>query len=92
MTYRQDVTPEVHSLCCDPEIYSGRFARLAQATHLLAQVLRHARDHAADARHEGHEDEATQLDRTLRALINLTDLEGTVRRNPPCAQRSMCFR
>lgn len=92
LTYRQDEAPEVHTLSCDAEIYSGRFARLAQTANLLAQVLRHAREHGTEARHGSRETEATQLDRTLRALINLMDLEGTLRSTPPCAQRSICFR
>jgi hypothetical protein len=48
----------------------GKFARLAQATHLLGRVLRHIRDPTTDKRFLSEEREA--LDRALRSLLSLT--------------------
>ncbi|KAL7920327.1 hypothetical protein ACQKWADRAFT_162010 [Trichoderma austrokoningii] len=51
----------------------GKFARLAQATHLLGRVLRHIRDPTADEAFLSEEREA--LDRALRSLLLLTVAE-----------------
>lgn len=48
----------------------GKFARLAQATHLLGRVLRHIRDPTTDEAFLSEEREA--LDRALRSLLLLT--------------------
>lgn len=48
----------------------GKFARLAQATHLLGRVLRHIRDPTTDEAFLSEEREA--LDRALRSLLSLT--------------------
>lgn len=48
----------------------GKFARLAQASHLLSRVLRHVSDTAAS---QGFlDDEKETLDRALRSLLSLT--------------------
>ncbi|GAD92987.1 hypothetical protein AFLA_138530 [Paecilomyces variotii No. 5] len=51
----------------------GKFARLAQATHLLSRVLRHVSD--TETHHEFLYHERDTLDRALRSLLSLTVAE-----------------
>ena len=70
----------------------GMLARMAQATFILGRVLRfQARDSAAEDAALRHS-ERVQLDKTLRALLNLVYLEGSIQRVPVCAQSSICYR
>ncbi len=73
----------------------GRFARFAQACHLLGLALRHLADRSSaneeDAR-EFREEEAAQIRRTLVALINLSKVEAEVRNLEFCTQTSVCYR
>ncbi|KAL7905000.1 fungal-specific transcription factor domain-containing protein [Trichoderma velutinum] len=62
-----------HRLSTPVEVKMGKFARLAQATHLLGRVLRHIRDPTADEGFLSEEREA--LDRALRSLLSLTVAE-----------------
>jgi hypothetical protein len=68
----------------------GRFARFAQATYLLGRVLRHVSDEMIDM--SFREEEATQLRRTLLALVKLSEMEGEVRRLEFCTQTAVCHR
>jgi hypothetical protein len=70
----------------------GMLARMSQATFLLGRVLR------LQSRKSNLEDEQSvqaerwQLDATLRALLNLAYVEGSLRLVPVCAQTSICYR
>jgi hypothetical protein len=61
----------------------GRFARFAQATHLLTQTLRYAAEESATT---------AQLRRTIFALVKLSEVEGDVRRIEFCTQTAICYR
>jgi hypothetical protein len=67
----------------------GMLARLAQAAHLLGRVMRHKRHPTHDA--QFNLEEQMQLNRALRALINLTYEEGATRFMPVCPQIALCF-
>ncbi|OAA60644.1 Transcription factor [Cordyceps fumosorosea ARSEF 2679] len=60
----------------------GRFARLAQAAHLLSLAIKDVA--------EGSHDSA-QLRRTIFALVHVSRLEARVRRLELCTQMSTCF-
>lgn len=51
----------------------GKFARLAQASHLLGRVMRHICDTQADA--QFLDAEKSSLDQALRSLLALTVAE-----------------
>ncbi|KAL6859522.1 hypothetical protein J3F83DRAFT_749264 [Trichoderma novae-zelandiae] len=65
--------------------YMGRFARFAQTAHLLSQAL-----HTVAIAKEPTT-ESTQLRRTLMALVNLSFMEGTMRKWAFCSQMAVCF-
>lgn len=67
----------------------GRFARFAQATHLLGRVLRHVSDTHADT--EFRTEERVQLYRTLSALANLTLQQGQNQPLEFCTQTATCY-
>ena len=67
----------------------GMLARLAQASHLLGRVQRHKRSPTDDI--EFNIEEQAQLNRALRAMINLTYQEGITRFMPICPQMALCF-
>lgn len=67
----------------------GRFARFAQATYLLGQVFRHVSDRPRD--NTFYEQEAAQLNRTLHALIHLSQSEAETRRLEFCTQTAVCY-
>ncbi|TQW00600.1 fungal specific transcription factor [Cordyceps javanica] len=60
----------------------GRFARLAQAAHLLSLVIKDVA--------EGSDDSA-QLRRTIFALVHVSRIEARMRRLELCTQMSTCF-
>lgn len=70
-------------------------ARMCQASYLLGLVLRYNRNRAESASSSAgfndHE-EYLQLDKTLKALLNLSYVEGEIRRTAVCAQTSICYR
>ena len=68
----------------------GKFARLAQATYLLGQVLQNVSHHNVD--NEFQNENAAQLDRTLRSLIILCDNEGEIKQLSLCGQSALCYR
>jgi hypothetical protein len=72
------------------DINMGRFARLAQATHLLDKVIHHNRDSTMSS--EFLEDEAIQLDKALHALVVFTVAEATRRQMRLCCQTALCRR
>jgi len=68
----------------------GMFARMCQATYLLGRVLRHVADTNSDDRF--HREEAVQLERTIRALNNLSHIEFRSRRMAVCPQTALCYK
>jgi hypothetical protein len=68
----------------------GVMARMSQAAFLLGLVHRHNKDppHIESERLA----EMWQLDRTLRALLHLTYVEGAIRRMAVCPQTGICYR
>jgi hypothetical protein len=68
----------------------GSLARMSQAAYLLGRVYKHNRyPPSAQADREA---EFWQLDRTLRALLNLSYVEGELRRMAVCGQTAICYR
>ncbi|KIW19987.1 hypothetical protein PV08_00562 [Exophiala spinifera] len=67
----------------------GMLARLAQSAYLLGRVYRWQFHPTGNAQFDG--EEQFQLDRALRALLNLTYLEGATRLMPICPQTALCF-
>lgn len=68
-------------------INMGRFALLAQATHLVDCVLSLHRDTAPISEHQ-----VTQLDKALNALLIFTLSEGSRRGVIVCCQSAVCYR
>lgn len=62
----------------------GRFARFAQAAHLLGQVLHHVAQ-------KSPESETAQLRRTIFSLVNVSSLEAKFRQLEFCTQTSVCY-
>ncbi|KAL7937737.1 hypothetical protein V8C35DRAFT_293427 [Trichoderma chlorosporum] len=79
----------VHKLDAPPGLNMSRFARLVQAAYLLGRVLRNVTDEtlAYDFRRQ----EAAQLYRTLSALVNVSDVEGTIQDLSFCPQLAICY-
>jgi hypothetical protein len=67
----------------------GRFARFAQATYLLGQVFRHISDQPRDEAF--HKQEGIQLNRTLHALVNLSQSEAEGQNLEFCTQTAVCY-
>lgn len=67
----------------------GMLARLSQAAFLLGRVYRWKNHPTGDAQFDYAE--KIQLDRALRALINLTYEEGYMRLMPICPQTALTF-
>ncbi|KAH8811248.1 hypothetical protein F5884DRAFT_897708 [Xylogone sp. PMI_703] len=78
-----------YTLASPSSLDMGRFARLVQAAYLLGRVLRNAADGSLDATF--HKQEASQLSRTLLALVNLSDVEGTIEELSYCPQLGICY-
>ena len=79
----------IFTLSSSASINMGMLARLSQATYLLGHVLRHTSDKTMDTAF--HQEEKTQLTRTIRSLIELSYVEGNIRRMTVCAQTSICY-
>ncbi|EHK19645.1 uncharacterized protein TRIVIDRAFT_156681 [Trichoderma virens Gv29-8] len=60
----------------------GLFARFAQAAHLLSQVLHHVSEQS---------NETAQLRRTIFALVNVSNIEASMRRLEYCSQTAVCY-
>jgi hypothetical protein len=56
----------------------------------ISRALRHATEDNPYA--ALHRDEAILLDRTIRALTNLSKVEGGIRQMAFCDQTSICYR
>jgi hypothetical protein len=72
----------------------GMLARMCQATYLLGHVLQYNQN-VSDPEHITGTDDLTereQLDKTIHALLNLSYIEGEIRRTAVCAQTSICYR
>ncbi|RDW59937.1 hypothetical protein BP6252_13024 [Coleophoma cylindrospora] len=70
------------------QLNMGRFARFAQATYHLGQVFKHISQPRDDA---FYQQEAIQLNRTLHALVNLSQSEADVRNLEFCTQTAVCY-
>ncbi|PTB66770.1 N-terminal binuclear Zn cluster-containing protein [Trichoderma citrinoviride] len=62
----------------------GRFARFAQAAHLLGQVLRHVAEGSPES-------ETAQLRRTIFSLVSISKLEAHLRQMEFCSQTAVCY-
>jgi hypothetical protein len=78
----------INGLSADTGVNMGRFARLAHATHHLAQVVRHISDKFPN--HTIQEEEITQLDRTIASFIVLCKLESRRTNLRYCNPISIC--
>ncbi|RFU32899.1 hypothetical protein B7463_g3460, partial [Scytalidium lignicola] len=65
----------------------GRFTLVAHIAKLLGQVLRHVSDKILDA--TTHYEEAIQLDRTIHALLGVSETESRESPNPICNQSAI---
>ncbi|KAM0259706.1 hypothetical protein ACHAQJ_003140 [Trichoderma viride] len=72
-----------YTLATANSYYLGLFARFAQASHLLSQVLRHVS--------EQQPNETSQLRRTIFALVNVSTIEATMRKLEYCSQTAVCY-
>jgi hypothetical protein len=86
----QNAGPNSFTISDGANIHMGMLARMSQAAYLLGRVYRHIRNPLEDE--TARDDERWQLDRTLRALLNLTYVEGEIRRMAICPQTSICYR
>ncbi|KAL6872834.1 N-terminal binuclear Zn cluster-containing protein [Trichoderma novae-zelandiae] len=62
----------------------GRFARFAQAAHLLGQVLRHVAQGSLES-------ETAQLRRTILSLVSVSGLEAHLRQLEFCSPAAVCY-
>ncbi|KAL7792030.1 N-terminal binuclear Zn cluster-containing protein [Trichoderma ceciliae] len=62
----------------------GRFARFAQAAHLLGQVLRHVAEGSTES-------ETAQLRRTIFSLVSVSKMEAHLRQLEFCSQTAVCY-
>ncbi|CEJ82419.1 hypothetical protein VHEMI02485 [[Torrubiella] hemipterigena] len=60
----------------------GRFARFAQAAHLLSQVLQQAADNSSDTR---------QIKKTIFSLVTICRIESEMRQLELCTQMALCY-
>ncbi|KAL7792555.1 hypothetical protein V8C37DRAFT_119068 [Trichoderma ceciliae] len=90
-----DISGEIFPVSAAADIKMGMLARMCQASYLLGHVLRYNRNRAesesSSAEFDDHK-EYWQLDRTINALLNLSYVEGEIRRTAVCAQTSICYR
>lgn len=80
---------DVYTVSSPTSLQMGRFGRFAQATYLLGRVLKHVSDRTPDR--EFLEEEATQLRRTLHALVTLVKVESQNARMEFCTQSAICW-
>lgn len=71
----------------------GKFARFAQAICLLGRAYRHVSDRTTDVKFL--EEEAEQLCKTLKALVDLVEIEsqsnGLANKIEYCTQTAVCY-
>jgi hypothetical protein len=70
----------------------GALARMSQASYLLGEVFHYNRSRSRVIDGVDSQAEYWQLDRTIRSLLNLSYVEGEIRRTAVCGQTSICFR
>jgi hypothetical protein len=80
---------DVYTVSSPTSLKMGRFGRFAQATYLLGRVLKHVSDRQVNP--EFLEEEATQLQRTLHALVTLVKVESQNSRMEFCTQSAICW-
>ena len=92
LTYggQRDTPRKTYTVSSPSDMAMGRFARFAQATYLLGRVLNHLSDLRGDE--ALHAAESMQLNRTILALVNLSQCEGQIRNLEFCTQISTCYR
>ncbi|OAP61022.1 hypothetical protein AYL99_06026 [Fonsecaea erecta] len=82
------VTPyDKMTISCPATERMGRFAKLAQATHLLCRVLEHVSDHSMDA--EFRESQERQLEKAIQMSIRMV---SGVLKGPAGAHAQICYR
>jgi hypothetical protein len=67
----------------------GMFARLSQASYLIAKVIRHKSTPTNDAAFDL--EERNSLQGALQALLTLTYREGSTKYMPICPQTALCY-
>ncbi|KAL6693689.1 N-terminal binuclear Zn cluster-containing/DNA binding domain-containing protein [Trichoderma pleuroticola] len=72
----------IYTLATANSYHLGLFARFAQAAHLLSQVLHHVAEQS---------NETAQLRRTIFALVNVSNIEASIRRLEYCSQSAVCY-
>jgi len=91
----QDIIGSSFPVSAPANLDMGSFARMAQAAHLLGKVL-HFKDSSLESggwkTREAERDEYWQLDKTIRSLLNLSYLEGEMKRMAICGQTAICYR
>ena len=88
------VAPAAVSISSGFFLEMGLFARLAQATYLLDQVLQILRRHDSDESEWNllvFEDETSQLRRALLAFLATTELEAEIKEIPFCSPSAICY-
>ncbi|KIW91202.1 uncharacterized protein Z519_08098 [Cladophialophora bantiana CBS 173.52] len=75
------------TISCPSTERMGRFAKLAQATHLLCRVLRHVGDRAMDP--EFRESQERQLEKAIQMSIRMV---SGVLKGPAGAHAQICYR
>ncbi|KAF2817754.1 uncharacterized protein BDZ99DRAFT_23774 [Mytilinidion resinicola] len=86
-----NITREPFRASSPASIEMGMLARMSQATFILGRVLRFQARSSEFEDEAFRESERLQLDKTLRALLNLVYIEGSVKRIAVCAQSSICY-
>lgn len=71
----------------------GAFARIAQATYLLTQVFQSINSPALNIADPAasFKETTAQLRRTLRALVQATEEEVSIRQLAFCCQAAICY-
>ncbi|KAF2713108.1 hypothetical protein K504DRAFT_497936 [Pleomassaria siparia CBS 279.74] len=82
--------PRNFTLADAPSIEMGMLARMSQAAFLLGKVYHHNSNPLLND--SDRQEEYWQLDRTIRALLKLSYVEGQTRRMVVCSQTDLCFR
>lgn len=80
----------LYTVASPASVKNGTLARLAQAAYLLGYVFRLISSSSNTSSPSA--EEVLQLDRTIWSLINLSYVEGQIRRMAVCGQTSLCYR
>ena len=71
------------------DVKVGALARMCQACYLSGRV--HHYNQLRSEVESGDKQEFRQLDSTIRSLLNLSYIEGEIRRMAVCSQTSICY-